>query len=274
MSLPNNTIGINNKPLLIDTHCHLDMSAYKNDLNEVIQTAQRKGIDKIITIGIDLDSSIKAVEIAALYQNVFATVGVHPHEASNCDNDTLVKLELLAESENVVGYGEIGLDYVKKHSPPNIQRHIFQKQLTLAKKLDLPVVIHDREAHEDTLTILKTLAPFPQGGVMHCFSGDINFAHQIIEMGFLISIPGVVTFKNAKSLQEVVKEIDLKHMLVETDGPFLAPVPFRGKRNTPDNVEYIANKISEIKNLPLIEVAKSTTENAINLFKLDSLSTY
>ncbi len=256
---------------LIDTHCHLDMSAYKHDLESVLANAQEKGVSTIITIGIDIKSSQKAVSLARQHKNIFATVGIHPHEATHCNDDMLHQLSDLGKDSKVVGYGEIGLDYAKKYSPPDVQQDVFYKQLLLAKKLKKPVIIHDRDAHKDTLKLLRKAGDFPQGGVMHCFSGNVKLAQQVIELGFMISIPGVVTFKNAKELQKVVKNIDIQHILVETDGPFLAPVPFRGKRNTPDKLLYTAKKIAEIKNISLEQVANKTTANAIKLFKLPEL---
>ena len=166
----------------------------------------------------------------------------------------------------MVAYGEIGLDYVKNYSPHALQRTRFQEQLELAKELELPVIIHDREAHDDCLALLQEAAPFPKGGVMHCFSGDIALAKKVLELGFYISIPGVVTFKNGALLQEVAASIPLESMLLETDGPFLAPVPYRGKRNDPVYILYTAEKVAQLRKISIEEVAKQTSSNCLALF--------
>lgn len=253
---------------LIDTHCHLDMEAYADDLDTVIATAIHHGVTRIITIGIDVASSEKAVELSSRHDNVFATVGIHPHDALQATPEAYARLRTLACQSRVVGYGEIGLDYVKNYAPREVQLRAFREQLAVARELDLPVVIHDREAHDDTLRLLRHAGPFAQHGVMHCFSGDVKLAFAVLDLGFYISIPGVATFANAQSLREVVKMVPIQHLLLETDGPFLAPVPFRGKRNEPKLMLYTAQLVAEIKNVPLEEVATATTANANRLFKL------
>ncbi|WP_240744821.1 TatD family hydrolase [Desulforhopalus sp. IMCC35007] len=256
---------------LIDTHCHLDMEAYADDLNEVIFRAQKYGVKTIITIGIDLPSSKAAVKLAQKHKGVYATIGVHPHDVDHLDEHTYEALRLLYRNhkQQIVGYGEIGLDYVKMYSEPANQRKHFTRQLELAQNLGLPVVIHNREADTDTLFTLQAQKNFPNGGIMHCFSGDYDFAVKIIDMGLKISIPGVVTFKNATKLQEVVTKIPIEHMIVETDGPFLSPHPFRGKRNEPAHVLFTAMKIAELKNISIDEVAHHTSVNATTLFNLN-----
>ncbi len=253
---------------LIDSHCHLDMEAYASDLNLVIQQALDAGVSEIITIGINPASSQTAVQLAEQYPSVYATVGIHPHDADTVNENDMKNIARLAGHHKVVGYGEIGLDYAKLYSPKDTQQEIFIRQLHLAKELGLPVIIHDRDAHEDTLRLLKDAAPFPAGGVMHCFSGDIELAGLVIGLGFFISIPGIVTFKNAVALQQVAREIPLQSMLIETDGPFLAPVPYRGKRNAPGLLIHTAKKIAQLRNTPLDKVAKQTTANTRTLFKL------
>ena len=253
---------------LIDSHCHLDMDAYQEDLNAVLLNAAEAGISRIITIGIDLASSKRAVELAAAHPGLYATVGIHPHSAEEVSSQACQQLKSLAAMDRVVGYGEIGLDYAKQYAPVDIQRNGFSRQLELARQLDLPVVIHDREAHDDTLALLREKGPFPAGGVMHCFSGDVSLAEQVLALGFYISIPGIVTFKNATDLQQVVREIPLERMLLETDGPFLAPVPWRGKRNQPGHLLYTAAKVAALRNIPLAEVADQTRRNTEQLFNL------
>ena len=251
---------------IIDTHCHLDMDDYRLDLPDIIQRANTAGVTGIVTIGIDLASSLAAVDLASRYPPLRAAVGVHPHDAQNIAEKDLDKIKKLAGKENVVGYGEIGLDYVKDYSAPAIQRKVFGQQLAMARELDLPIIIHDREAHDDCLDIINKEGPFEKGGVMHCFSGNMAFAKKVLATNLFISIPGIVTFKNAHSLHEVAKNIPLECMLLETDGPFLSPVPYRGKRNEPAYTLYTAAKIAELRGISIEEVAQKTTANAERLF--------
>lgn len=257
---------------LIDTHCHLDMADYAPDLPAVLARAAAAGVCRIVTIGIDLASSRRAVELAASLPALSATVGIHPHhvaEASDGVYDELVRLATDAASL-VAGYGEIGLDYAKPYAPPEVQRRHFARQLRLARDLALPVVIHDREAHEDCLTLLREVA-LPAGGVMHCFSGDVAFARRVLDLGLFISIPGIVTFKNAVQLHEVVRALPLDRMVLETDGPFLAPVPRRGKRNEPALLPHIARAVAEVRGVAPADIARHTTANARRLFQLPEL---
>ncbi len=258
---------------LIDSHCHLDMDAYGGELDAVITRARAAGVTRIITIGIDPASSRRAVELAEKYQGVYATVGVHPHDAARAGENDFAELAALAGRPVVVGYGEIGLDYARLHSPRDVQLGIFSRQLELARDLDLPVIIHDRDAHEDTMRLLRKAAPFSAGGVMHCFSGDMDLARQVLELGMYISIPGIVTFKNAAGLQQVVREVPMERIILETDGPFLAPVPFRGKRNEPAYLLSTAARVAELKEMPLEEVARMATENTAALFRLPATAT-
>lgn len=255
---------------LIDSHCHLDMDAFADDLDTIIAQAYQNHIQAIISVGIDEKSSRAAIALARKYALVKSTVGIHPHDVAHILPQTLDVLADLAEEnrDQVVAYGEIGLDYAKNYSPPELQRQHFRSQLALAKDLGLPVIIHDREAHDDTLRILQEMAPFPHGGVMHCFSGDLTLARQVIDLGFYLSIPGVVTFKNGIDLQEVARRIPLSSLLLETDGPFLAPVPWRGKRNEPKFLLYIAQMVADLRGISIGEIAKETSANAIALFRL------
>lgn len=255
---------------LIDTHCHLDMEIYRGDLDDVLSRANQHGVQSVVTIGIDLKSSEHATDLAIRNQQVYATIGVHPHDVDNLSNNEYDALRDLysKRTKHIVGYGEIGLDYVKKYSPPEKQRVHFEQQLELARELELPVVIHNREADSDTLKILQQHKKLSNGGVMHCFSGDYDFAKKIIELGMLISIPGIVTFKNATTLHEVVKKISLEHMIIETDGPFLSPHPYRGKRNEPVNVLFTAAAVADLKGTTIGEVARVTTMNANRLFHI------
>ncbi len=252
----------------IDTHCHLDMAAYNMDLDKVLDRAKANHIKRIVTIGIDLPSSKEAVALARRYSQVSATIGVHPHDVDNLVRRDYLELEnIFADhAEYIVGFGEIGLDYVKQHSDPSRQREHFTRQLELAHALKLPVVVHNRDANDDTLKILKAAKPLDYGGIMHCFSGDTNFAQKVLDLGMLISIPGIVTFKNATLLHQVVRDIPLSSMVLETDGPFLAPHPFRGKRNEPSYLLFTALKIAELRGIDIEQVSRQTMENAENLF--------
>ena len=261
---------------LVDTHCHLDMTAYEQDLGVILQNAFQHNVRAVVSVGIDVHSSIQAIELASRHPMVSATIGVHPHDIDNITDKTFPILADLAQKhkKHVVGYGEIGLDYVKGYSSPENQRKQFRNQLSLAAELGLPVIIHNREAHEDTLSILQEMGPLMHGGIMHCFSGNFDFALKILDLGMHISIPGTVTFKNSGLLQEVAGKMPLSSLLLETDGPFLAPHPFRGKRNEPLFVLYTAQKVAELRNISIEELAKQTSRNAQAVFGLHHLTPY
>jgi TatD DNase family protein len=260
---------ISSGTVLIDTHCHLDMSAYQGDLEALLFRAGEAGVTRIISVGIDLPSSRRAIALAERHEGIYATVGVHPHNVAELSEADYAELQALCRHPKVVAYGEIGLDYVKNYAPVSLQKEHFGRQVALAGKLRLPLVVHDREAHEEIMEMLEAAGPFPAGGVMHCFSGDAVFARRVLDLGFHISIPGVVTFAKAEMLQEAVREIPLSSLLLETDGPFLAPVPRRGRRNEPALLLYTAQKVAELKGLSLDEVALQTTMNAVRLFGLE-----
>jgi TatD DNase family protein len=227
------------------------------------------GVTRIISVGIDLESSRSAIALAEQHEGIYATVGVHPHNVAELSEVDYAELRGLCGHAKVVAYGEIGLDYVKNYAPVALQKEHFSRQVALAKELQLPLVVHDREAHEDIMEILETAGPFPAGGVMHCFSGDAAFARRVLALGFHISIPGVVTFAKAEMLHEAVREIPLGSLVLETDGPFLAPVPKRGRRNEPQLMLFTAQKVAELKGVSLEEVARQTTINAVHLFGLE-----
>jgi len=252
---------------VIDSHCHLDMTDYGDDLEIVIGRALAHGVRGILTIGIDLDSSRAAVSIARRHRAVRAAVGIHPHDADQATETALERLADLATGarDEVVAYGEIGLDYVKRYADPDTQRTVFRKQLRLARELQLPVIIHDREAHEDCLALIREEGPFDAGGIMHCFSGDIEFARKLIDCNFHISIPGIVTYKKAEQMQEVAAVIDLDRLLVETDGPFLTPVPYRGRRNEPVYTLYTVAEIARLRQTSIESIASRTTMNCCAL---------
>lgn len=256
--------------LLIDTHCHLDMPVYAADLEQVLDRAFTRYLKKIIAIGIDLPSSKNAVELARRHKQIHATIGIHPHDVDTVRNEDYTALMEIYENQatNIVGFGEIGLDYFKNYSDPAKQRQHFRRQLDIAHELKLPVIIHNREADDDILSILRQASPLYHGGIMHCFSSDYSYAQKILDLGMLISIPGIVTFKKSATMHDVVRNIPLTSMVLETDGPFLAPQPFRGKRNEPAYLIHTALKIAELRQIDVTLVAKQTTANAENLFSL------
>jgi len=248
--------------MLIDTHSHIYYDKYNHDFDDVIDRAANSGVEKIICIGTDLESSIQSLEISNKYKNIYCTIGYHPHESSLAKKNYLNKLEEISREDKVVAIGEIGLDYYYNNSDPEIQKKRFIEQIELANSLNLPVVIHNRDSDDDLYDILKKHLP---KGVIHCFSSNLNYANKIIELGILLSFTGIITFKNS-TLDNVIKEIPLSKIMVETDSPYLTPIPFRGKRNEPSHVKLVAEKIAQIKNISLEEVAAQTTKNALNLF--------
>jgi TatD DNase family protein len=252
---------------LIDSHAHLDLPDFNHDIDAVIQRALDSGIDSIITVGIGMDECRKALQLASRYSFIYATLGMHPHNATELDRTALDFIEKNAANTKVVALGEMGLDYFRNLSPRDAQRSCFRDQLSLARSLKMPVVIHDRDAHDETLEMLREEQAWDMGGVLHCFSGDTAMAFTCIDMGFYISIPGTVTFKNAQLLQEVVRNVPLEHLLIETDCPFLTPVPHRGRRNEPSYVRLVAEKIAQIKRQPVDEVAHMTVLNTRKVFR-------
>ena len=254
--------------MLIDSHAHLEMPEFKKDLEAVIQRAKASRVEYIFTVGTEKKDWKRAVEIADSHPSIYAILGVHPHNAKEIDDQTYPTLRGLCRNGKVKAYGEIGLDFFRNLSPRDIQLKRFREQIGLAKELDLPIVIHDREAHRETLEILKSEKAEESGGIIHCFSGDHEMAKACLDMGFYISIPGSITFKNAEGLREIVERIPLESLLVETDAPFLTPEPFRGKRNEPSYVRYTAQKVAEIKKVSFEKVAEITTENALRVYRL------
>jgi TatD DNase family protein len=255
--------------MIIDSHAHLDMEEFNEDLETVIERAVGGGVERIITIGIDLESTVKAIDIASRYSFIYATAGVHPHDADRATDEMLTELQNLAKNKRIVAWGEIGLDFFRNRSRREKQIEAFKTQLEIAYDLDLPVIIHNREADKETIEILKTHRNGIHKGVIHCFSSDYDTALTFIDMGFYISIPGVVTFTKADKLKDVAKRIPLDRMLVETDCPFLAPVPKRGKRNEPLYVTYTARVIADLRGISYEEVSEITTHNSKILYNID-----
>ncbi len=258
--------------MLIDTHTHLDDPRYDADREAMIQRAREAGVDTFVTIGCDLATSRAAVALADRHADVYATIGVHPHEAKRIEDDWYNELRRLAEHPKVVAYGEIGLDYHYNHSAPEQQRARFREQVSVARELGLPIVIHTREAQDDTITILKEENAKEVGGVFHCFSGDARLAKDALDLGFFLSFSGVITFQNATMLRDILKTVPLDRILIETDCPYLTPVPYRGKRNEPAYVRMVAEKIADLQGSAtpsrVEDVGRMTSENARRLFKI------
>ncbi|MDG4657992.1 TatD family hydrolase [Ectobacillus antri] len=252
--------------MLFDTHAHLNAEQFEEDLQQVIERTKEAGISRIVVVGFDEVTIYKAMELVERYDFIYAAVGWHPVDAIDMTDKHLQWLEELAAHPKVVAIGETGLDYYWDKSPKEIQQEVFKKQIRLAKKVGLPIVIHNREATQDIVDILKSEGASEVGGIMHCFSGSAETAKQCIEMNFLISLGGPVTFKNAKKPKEVAAQIPLEKLLIETDCPYLAPHPHRGKRNEPAYVSLVAQEIADIKGLSFEEVARVTTENAKRIF--------
>jgi len=254
--------------MLIDSHAHLEMPEFKKDLEEVLQRAKASGVDAIFTVGTEQKDWGRALEIANTHAWIYAILGVHPHNAKEIDDRTYETLRKICQGEKVRAFGEIGLDFFRNHSPRDVQVKRFREQVGLARELKLPIVIHDRDAHEETMEVLRSEGARDCGGIIHCFSGDLEMARECMDMGFYISVPGSITYKNAEGFEKIVKELPLDSLLVETDAPFLTPVPFRGKRNEPGYVRYTAEKLAEIKKIPFEKVAEATTDNALRVFRL------
>ncbi|MDQ0177916.1 TatD family hydrolase [Bacillus chungangensis] len=255
--------------MLFDTHVHLNDEQFNEDVEEVIERARDNGVDTMLVVGFDRKTIPKALELAETYDFIYASVGWHPVDAIHMTDQDLIWLEELAAHRKVVALGEMGLDYHWDTSPKSIQMDVFRKQIRLAKKVKLPIVIHNREATQDIITVLKEEKAEEVGGIMHCFSGSPEIAKECVKMNFYISLGGPVTFKNAKKPKEVAKELPLEHLLVETDCPYLAPHPYRGKRNEPAYVKLVAEQIAELKEIPFETVALQTTRNAKKLFGIN-----
>jgi TatD DNase family protein len=256
--------------MLIDTHTHLDDTRYNDDRDAMIARAREAGVASFVSIGCDLETSRAAVALAGQYPFVYASVGVHPHEVKHIGDGWYDEFRLLARNRKVVAYGEIGLDYHYNHSPPKVQRDRFREQIQLARELKLPVIVHTREAQEDTIAILKEEKASDVGGVFHCFSGDAWLAKDALDLGFYLSFSGILTFHSATMLREIAKNTPLDRVLIETDCPYLTPVPYRGKRNEPAYVTEVAKQLAAIHapTVSLGQIERMTTENAKRLFKI------
>lgn len=252
--------------MLFDTHAHLNDTQYDKDRSEVIERARNSGVEYILSVSSDVASSVENITLAQHYDFIYAAIGVHPHSVLELNNNIISALTDFASYPEVVAIGEIGLDYFYDNSPREVQKIWFAKQISLAVNLKLPVIVHDRDAHEDTMSILKSENVKEVGGVLHCFSGSVEMAREVMKQNILISIAGPLTFRNANKLVEVVKFVPDDMLLIETDCPYLAPEPFRGKRNESSYVKMIAEKIAKIKDKPLEYIEQITTSNAKRLF--------
>src|SRR5713226_1760476 len=252
---------------LIDSHAHIQAFEFAEDLSEVIQRARAAGVEKIIAVGGagDLSSNGAAVEITKTFPGIFATVGMHPHDAKDVSDQDFDHLRQLVRTPGVVAVGETGLDFHYNHSPREVQRELFCRFIQLARETNLPLVVHDREANREIAELLRSEGRGNLQGVIHCFTGDYEAAKTFLDLGFYLSFSGIITFKNAEPLREVVRGLPLDRMLVETDAPYLAPVPHRGKRNEPAFVRLVAETIARVRGLAVEEVAKATSRNAQDL---------
>lgn len=252
--------------MLFDTHTHLDDEKFDKDRDEIISSLKEEGISLLVNIGADMKSSQESILLAEKHDFIYASVGVHPCDTKNLTDDDINTLEKMAKHEKVVAIGEIGLDYYWDEPEREIQKEWFLKQLLLAKKLNMPYIVHDRDAHADTLEIIKKCDY--TNGVMHCFSGSVEMAQEVIKMGMYVSLSGTVTFKNSKKAQEVAKSIPLDRLLIETDSPYLTPEPFRGKRNNSALIRYTAEKIADIRGISFEELARITLDNGKRFYNI------
>lgn len=252
--------------MFIDTHAHLFYKNFDGEVDQIIERAKQAGVDFIIVPGTDIATSLQAIELAAKYDCVYATVGVHPHDSKDWDNSIINKLEELAKNKKVVAIGEIGLDYYYDFSPREIQIKAFEAQIELALKLKLPSIVHNRESNDDIMNIARKYKDSGLRAQFHCFAGSIADARELVEMHHFISFPGIVTFKNAESVRNVLSRVAIENLLIETDSPFMTPIPHRGQRNEPAYIKLIAEKIAEVHHLTTADVGKATSYNAYKLF--------
>ncbi len=253
--------------MLVDTHAHLNDEQFAEDREEVISRAKENGVETIINIGFNKETILSTLELIEQYDFIYGAVGWHPNDAHTMSQEDLEWIEELTRHPKIVAIGEIGLDYYWDYAPKDIQQEVFRKQIRLAKKVNLPIIIHNRDAHQDVLSILEEEGANEIGGIMHSFSGSTEMALQCIDMGFYISFSGPITFKNAKKPKEVAAKIPLDRILVETDAPYLTPEPNRGKRNESAYVRFVAEKIAELRDMNVEEIEQITTENAKRVLK-------
>lgn len=258
--------------MIFDSHAHYDDEAFESDRNELLSALPKSGVSGVINAGTNMITSKKSIELSKKYSYVYAAIGVHPECIPETKLDELDLLQSMSKEKikekKVVAIGEIGLDYYRNTENKELQMEFFKKQLSIANNLGLPVLIHDREAHQDTLNLLKEYKP---KGVVHCFSGSLEMAKEVLKLGMYLGVGGAVTFKNARKIVEVVRETPLESILLETDAPYMTPVPFRGKRCDSSHIEFVAKKIAEIKGESYENVLMKTEKNAVKLFNIGSV---
>jgi TatD DNase family protein len=256
--------------MLIDSHAHIQGNEYANEVGAIIERAREAGVEKIIAVGGagDMSSNTEAIALTDSFPNIYATVGMHPHDAKDVGEGELRELRTLTSHPKVIAVGETGLDYYYNHSPHDVQRRVFTHFIHMARDTGLPLVVHERDAAKNAAELLRSEGAAKLRGVIHCFTGSYEAACDYLNLGFYLSFTGIITFKNAAALREVVRKVPLERMLVETDSPYLTPVPHRGRRNEPAYVRFVAETIAEIKGMALEEVAQSTTRNVQDLFKI------
>ena len=256
--------------MLIDSHAHIQGKEYAGEAEAVIERARVAGVEKIIAVGGagDMSSNTGAIALAGSFANVYATVGMHPHDAKDVGDGELRALRELTSHPKVVAVGETGLDYYYNHSPHDVQRRVFVQFIHMARETGSPIVVHERDAALEAAELLRSEGAMRLRGVIHCFTGDYEAARRYLDLGFYLSFTGIITFKNAGALRDVVRKVPLERILVETDSPFLTPVPYRGKRNEPAYVRFVAETIANVKGIACEEVARATTENVRQLFRI------
>lgn len=254
--------------MLIDTHTHIDLENFKDRFDNVMKTAEEYGVKKVVIPGVEPKGFARILELCEKYESVYGAVGVHPEDVNSFDEKAEDAIREYLKHPKIVAVGEIGLDYYWDKSQIDLQKEIFEKQINIAKEFNKPILVHDREAHQDTFDILKKTKANEVGVVMHCFSGSPEYAMECVREGFYIALGGVVTFKNAKKAKEVAQVVPLERLLLETDAPYMAPVPFRGKENEPAYVKLVAEEIANLRGISFNEVATATTENANKLLGL------
>lgn len=252
--------------MLIDTHAHLNDERYKNNIEEIIELAREEDMRILINPGVDIATSCSSVELAEKYEFIYAAVGYHPHEAKDATEEIWTQIEALTSHEKVVAVGEIGLDYHYEYSPKAVQIEVFERQIELAKKEKLPIIVHSREAQQDTYDLLNKNKD-RLDAVLHSYSGSWEMAKRYLDLGFYISFSGPITFKNVQKLPEIATKIPLDRILIETDSPYLTPVPYRGKTNQPTYVKYVANEICRLRNIDVEDFIENVKENTMRLFR-------
>lgn len=253
--------------MYFDTHAHYDDKAFDEDRDSLIAALPGEGISLVLNASSDLESSVQSVALAEKYPFIYAAVGIHPHEASTMNDEVLAEIRALAAKNKVVAIGEIGLDYYYDHSPREVQRETFRLQMALAQELSLPVIVHNRDAHEDSMEMVRAFPGIK--GVFHCYSGSVEMARELIKLGWHLSFAGPVTFKNARKAPEVVASMPEDRLMIETDCPYLSPVPLRGRRNDSRNIKHIAARIAEIRGTTAEHIAEVTMQNGKRFFGID-----